>query len=219
MTPFYNELRLAPVLDADGRYVQVIGVQNDVTPVVRAQQALQAERDLSARYRVSAAETIAEQEQQLAELRVLQDALAPAELPVRPHLDLAGSVIPREPGLPGAFYLVAPGREDSTILAVGDVVGEGLQAARLATHVRSTLATFTRFSCDPLRLLELANHSLIEHTRSSPASCGPHARATGRPTGCCGGRPPVTCRRSRSTRASRSGGSSASGCRSATTST
>ena len=96
---FYNELRLAPVLGDDGGYAQVIGVQNDVSPLVRAQRSLQR-----------ATRVIAAQDQELAELRVLQRALTPAEPPARPHLELASCFLAAEDGVAGDFYLVAPGR-------------------------------------------------------------------------------------------------------------
>jgi sigma-B regulation protein RsbU (phosphoserine phosphatase) len=156
-TPFYNELRLAPVFDADGRYTQVIGVQNDVSPLVRAQRSLQR-----------ASRVIARQDQELAELRVLQRALTPAEPPARPHLELASCFLAAEDGVAGDFYLVAPGPRDATVVVVGDVIGHGLEAARRATFLRTALATFSRFTDDPARLLEMANHALIE--RSGPTT-------------------------------------------------
>jgi len=150
-TPFHNELRLAPVFDEKGRRIQVVGVQNDVSALVRAERSLQR-----------ASRRIADQDQELAELRVLQRALTPAEPPPRPGLDLAGSFIAAEAGVAGDFSLVAPAPRDATVLIVGDVIGHGLEAARRATFVRTALATFARFTDDPARLLEMANHALIE---------------------------------------------------------
>jgi PAS domain S-box-containing protein len=154
---FYNELRLAPVLDDDGAFKQVIGVQNDVSPLVRAQRSLRR-----------ATRVIAEQDQELAELRVLQRALTPAEPPARPHLELASCFLAAEDGVAGDFYLVAPGPRDATVFVVGDVIGHGLEAARRATFLRTALSTFCRFTDDPGRLLEMANHALIE--RSGPTT-------------------------------------------------
>jgi len=156
-TDFYNELRLAPVLDDDGGYAQVIGVQNDVSALVRAERSLRR-----------ATRVIAEQDQELAELRVLQRALTPAEPPSRPRLELASCFLAAEDGVAGDFYLVAPGPADATVFVVGDVIGHGLEAARRATFLRTALATFCRFSDDPSRLLEMANHALIE--RSGPTT-------------------------------------------------
>ncbi|WP_116453528.1 diguanylate cyclase domain-containing protein [Blastococcus litoris] len=43
--PWWNEIHLAPVLDADGEVAQYIGVQHDVTAQVEAERALIQERD------------------------------------------------------------------------------------------------------------------------------------------------------------------------------
>jgi PAS domain S-box-containing protein len=155
-TPFHNELRLAPVFDDDGRQIQVVGVQNDVSSLVRAERSL-----------LRATRVIADQDQELAELRVLQRALTPIEPPERPGLDLALSFVPAEGGVAGDFALVAPAPHDATVLVVGDVIGHGLEAARRATFVRTALATFARFTDDPARLLEMANHALIERAGTS----------------------------------------------------
>jgi len=166
-TSFYNELRLAPVHDDRGRMVQVIGVQNDVTALVERERRLEAERDRARSSLEQAGAVIARQDRQLAELRALQEALTPGEPPHRPHLDLASCFMPAEAGVAGDFYLVAPGPGDATVLVVGDVMGHGIDAARRATFVRAALATFARFTDDPVRLLELANTSLIERGGTS----------------------------------------------------
>ncbi|WP_432492098.1 EAL domain-containing protein [Kineococcus auxinigenes] len=44
-TPWWNEIQLAPVRDADGRVVRYVGLQNDVTERVEARRALEAEQD------------------------------------------------------------------------------------------------------------------------------------------------------------------------------
>jgi len=62
-SPFYNELRLAPVLDGEGRAVQIVGVQHDVTETVLAQRRMSRE---------------------LHELRALQSALTPTGRPPGP---------------------------------------------------------------------------------------------------------------------------------------
>ena len=105
---------------------------------------------------------LAERERELEELRALQRTLVPAEVPDRPDLELATCYVPAESGLGGDFFLVAEGPRDATIVAIGDVVGKGLHAARRAAYVRTALATFAPFEGDPIRLLEMANRSLIE---------------------------------------------------------
>src|SRR3954469_8017954 len=49
-TPWWNEIHLAPVTDADGTVVQYIGVQHDVTARVRAERSLLQERDRNRSY-------------------------------------------------------------------------------------------------------------------------------------------------------------------------
>ncbi|RJK95340.1 diguanylate cyclase domain-containing protein [Vallicoccus soli] len=48
--PWWNEIHLAPVFDDDGRLVQYIGVQNDVTARVEAEAALREERERARAY-------------------------------------------------------------------------------------------------------------------------------------------------------------------------
>lgn len=48
--PWWNEIYLAPVFDDTGRIAQYIGVQNDVTARVNAEESLRAERDRAEQY-------------------------------------------------------------------------------------------------------------------------------------------------------------------------
>ncbi|CAN5609843.1 hypothetical protein BH10ACT10_BH10ACT10_28560 [soil metagenome] len=50
LSPWWNEVHLSPVFDGDGRLVQYIGVQNDVTARVEAERALQQETDRAHAY-------------------------------------------------------------------------------------------------------------------------------------------------------------------------
>ena len=49
-TPWWNEVFLSPVVDEQGRVLQYIGVQNDVTARVEAERSLALERDRAASY-------------------------------------------------------------------------------------------------------------------------------------------------------------------------
>jgi serine phosphatase RsbU (regulator of sigma subunit) len=102
------------------------------------------------------------QQDELSELESLRAVLTPAEGPVVPHLQVATAFTPAEGLAAGDFYLVVPGPGESTMVVVGDVVGHGLEAARCAAFVRAALATFARFSSDPVQLLQLANAALTE---------------------------------------------------------
>jgi serine phosphatase RsbU (regulator of sigma subunit) len=103
-----------------------------------------------------------EGERQMAELRDLQEALAPPGVPSRPALELASCYVPAEGGAGGDFFLVAPGPRDTTVVVVGDVAGKGLQAAKRAAYVRMGFAAAAPFQDNPCKLLELANSNLIE---------------------------------------------------------
>jgi serine phosphatase RsbU (regulator of sigma subunit) len=105
---------------------------------------------------------------ELRDLQAMRDVLAPAELPVRPGIEFECAFAPSADGVAGDFYLVAPGPdEDSTVLAVGDVSGKGLEAARRATFVRTALATFAGFVDEPCQLLQLSNQVLVERAGTS----------------------------------------------------
>jgi serine phosphatase RsbU (regulator of sigma subunit) len=107
--------------------------------------------------------TVAKQDRELAELQAIQEALTPPSPPARPGLDLATCYVPAEQGVGGDFYVVAEGpTAETTIVAVGDVEGKGVEAARGAAFVRTAIATAAPYTDDPSRLLELANQSLIE---------------------------------------------------------
>jgi len=110
---------------------------------------------------------MAAQERELAELRSLQEALAPREPHPRPALNLAATYVPAQQGVSGDFYLIAPGPRESTVVVIGDVLGKGLEAARRAAFVRAALASFAPFSDDPANLLEMANQSLVERAGTS----------------------------------------------------
>jgi serine phosphatase RsbU (regulator of sigma subunit) len=99
---------------------------------------------------------------QLEELRTIQRALAPAEAPERPALELATCYLPAEHGVSGDFFIVSEAPGSATLLAVGDVAGRGLHAAKRAWYVRTLIASSGEFSGDPATMLERANRALIE---------------------------------------------------------
>jgi serine phosphatase RsbU (regulator of sigma subunit) len=96
------------------------------------------------------------------ELDAIRAALAPAELPEIPDLDAAAAFVPSELGVSGDFYLLTNGPDGSTVAVVGDVVGHGPAAARLATFIRARFAAFAANTSDPAELLALTNAALVE---------------------------------------------------------
>jgi serine phosphatase RsbU (regulator of sigma subunit) len=96
------------------------------------------------------------------ELEAIRAALTPATLPELADVDAAAAFIPSEYGVSGDFYLLTNGPDGSTLAIVGDVVGHGPEAARLATFVRARLAALAAGTSDPAELLTLANAALVD---------------------------------------------------------
>jgi serine phosphatase RsbU (regulator of sigma subunit) len=96
------------------------------------------------------------------ELEAIRAALTPADLPELPGVDAGAAFVPSELGVSGDFYLLTNGPDGSAIAIVGDVVGHGPAAARLATFIRARLATFVANTSDPAELLMLTNAALAD---------------------------------------------------------
>jgi serine phosphatase RsbU (regulator of sigma subunit) len=96
------------------------------------------------------------------ELEAIRAALAPADLPDLSGVDAAAAFVPSELGVSGDFYLLTNGPDGSTVAIVGDVVGHGPAAARLATFIRARFAALAANTSDPAELLTLANTALAE---------------------------------------------------------
>jgi serine phosphatase RsbU (regulator of sigma subunit) len=96
------------------------------------------------------------------ELEAIRAALTPSSLPELPEVDAGAAFVPSEYGVSGDFYLLTNGPDGSTIAVVGDVVGHGPKAARLATFIRARFAAFAANTSDPGEILSLANAALLE---------------------------------------------------------
>lgn len=100
------------------------------------------------------------------ELEMIRAALTPADLPDLPGVDAGAAFVPSELGVSGDFYLLTNGPDGSAVAIVGDVVGHGPEAARLATFIRARLAAFAANTSDPAELLKMANAALAERPGS-----------------------------------------------------
>jgi serine phosphatase RsbU (regulator of sigma subunit) len=96
------------------------------------------------------------------ELEEIRAALTPPSLPELSDVDAAAAFVPSELGVSGDFYLLTNGPDGSTVAVVGDVVGHGPKAARLATFIRARLAAFAANTADPAEILMLANAALFD---------------------------------------------------------
>lgn len=121
-----------------------------------------AERELVARLRAA--------ELELVNLRAIRDALLPPTLVQREGMSIAAEVIPAEPYVGGDFLFVGDGLRGTVVVAVGDVFGRGLQAARRSPFARTVLAAVASFSDDPGRLLQWVNVALVERIAESAES-------------------------------------------------
>ena len=96
------------------------------------------------------------------ELEDIRAALTPVDLPDLADVDAGAAFAPSDHGVSGDFYLLTNGPDGSTVAVVGDVVGHGPRAARLATFIRARLAAFAANTSEPAEILELANAALLE---------------------------------------------------------
>jgi serine phosphatase RsbU (regulator of sigma subunit) len=117
--------------------------------------------------RVGLEREVRRRDRELIELRTIQETLSPPAPEPRPGLQLATCYLPAQDGVAGDFYLVTQGMKDSTVIAIGDVAGRGLEAAKRAWFVRTVLASSADFTEDPGEMLDLANYSLIEESGAS----------------------------------------------------
>lgn len=108
-------------------------------------------------------------EHSVEELEAIRAALTPSALPRLPGLDAAAAFVPSEYGVSGDFYLLTNGPDSSAVAIVGDVVGHGPEAARLATFIRARFAAFAASTSDPAELLMLANGALAGRPRDERA--------------------------------------------------
>ncbi|HEY5941601.1 MAG TPA: PP2C family protein-serine/threonine phosphatase [Solirubrobacterales bacterium] len=108
------------------------------------------------------AERLHKLEHSAEELEAIRAALTPTALPDLPGVDAGAAFVPSELGVSGDFYLLTNGPDGSTVAVVGDVVGHGPAAARLATFVRARFAALAASTSDPAELLSLANDALAE---------------------------------------------------------
>jgi len=106
------------------------------------------------------------------ELETIQAALTPNSLPELPNADVGAAFVPSEFGVTGDFYLITNGPDESSVAVIGDVVGHGPEAARLATFIRARFAAFTAATSDPGELLTLTNEALSDrpHPRNELVS-------------------------------------------------
>lgn len=90
-------------------------------------------------------------------------ALQPARLPEVPGVRLAARYLPAERGLGGDWYDVFRLPAGSLGVAIGDVVGHGIEAAAEAVRLRSALRGAVLEGCTPPEVVAALNRHAILH--------------------------------------------------------
>ncbi|HEV2784107.1 MAG TPA: PP2C family protein-serine/threonine phosphatase [Actinophytocola sp.] len=93
----------------------------------------------------------------------LLSTLRPPALPSVPSIRLAAIYRPADGPVDvgGDFYDVHPQADGSTLIALGDVCGNGAEAAALSGRFRHALAALRLVENDPHRLLRLLNQAML----------------------------------------------------------
>ena len=135
--------RVEFVRDRAGRVVSVSGTLQDITEQAETRRALALTTDLLQR------------EQETATL--LQAALVPKVLPEAPGLDLAARYLPAEVGVGGDWYDASIQPDGRLLLAIGDVAGHGVAAAKAMNEIRIASRAFSLNESSPSRILDKLN--------------------------------------------------------------
>ncbi len=154
----------APVLDAEGRVRLIVHRVEEVTDVVRGEteveggrRRLHAELFARAQELQEANEDLrATQARERAVVLTLQEAMLPAPRPVGHHR----AAVRYRPAVSalnvcGDWYDLAELPGDRMAVAVGDVVGHGLDAACVMGQLRSALSAATRVAAGPAQALDV----------------------------------------------------------------
>jgi phosphoserine phosphatase RsbU/P len=109
---------------------------------------------------------------QQAALEGLETTLHPADLPTVPGARLAAHYRPAAGPLRvgGDFYDVHPRSDGTLLFLLGDVCGNGPEAAALTGSIRHALGALHLVEREPQRLMELVNQTLLATGRSRFAS-------------------------------------------------
>jgi hypothetical protein len=107
---------------------------------------------------------------EIAQARHIQQVLIPQELPQLSDMHIESEYRPaREVG--GDFFQIVPnGKDDSSLIAFGDVTGKGLQAGMLVSLIIGAIRASAEHDNSPQRMLEVLNEQLCER-ESATATC------------------------------------------------
>ena len=94
---------------------------------------------------------------------ILESELVPGPLPDVPGTVLAAAYLPAKEAIRvgGDFYEVYPAPDGSALFMLGDVAGNGVEAAALAGRIEHSVAALRLVESRPVRLLHLLNQAIL----------------------------------------------------------
>jgi sigma-B regulation protein RsbU (phosphoserine phosphatase) len=146
-------VRAAPVHDDVGVTIASVLVVDDITERVDTEQRLVDERERS----VDLADT-------------LQRGLLPSTLPEADWLEFGSAYLPMTDGLDvgGDFYDVFERSDGQWVIAIGDVMGKGADAATVTSMARHAIRTASLATDDPRSMLSTLNQALLSEGTDRP---------------------------------------------------
>jgi sigma-B regulation protein RsbU (phosphoserine phosphatase) len=151
-----------PVLSPSGEILGTFCVVDTKTREWSAQDervletlAEAASREIALRAAIESAEALA---------RSLQASLLPQRLPVVPGIDIVARYAPAGTGAEvlGDFYDVIALGDDRWGIAIGDVCGKGVEAAKVTALARYTIRAAATLDPDPGRVLGVLNRAMLD---------------------------------------------------------
>lgn len=155
-----------PLLDGSGEVIGGIGLawsdsqRFDDAQVARLSLIVEAVSEATARTRLSEQERDSLSAVDDAQVKLLQDAFLPRELPPTPGLEVAAAYLPARGAPMGGDWYDVFSVEDYTILVVGDVAGHGLKESAVMAQVRNAIRAFAVEGTTPARILSRVNRML-----------------------------------------------------------
>lgn len=140
--------------DEQGEVVGLRGTTQDVTDHRRSEEALLGARERLLRERRA--------------VDVLHEALIHHDFPDVPGIEIAARYLSAEveADVGGDWYDAFPMPDGRVMLAVGDVAGHGLRAARLMAKLRHAIRAYATVDPDPVRVLELLDRFLAHFSEA-----------------------------------------------------
>jgi serine phosphatase RsbU (regulator of sigma subunit) len=133
-----------------------------------------------------------------AQVKLLQDAFLPRELPPTPGLEVAAAYVPSRGAPMGGDWYDLFSVDDYTCLVVGDVAGHGVKEAAVMAQLRNAIRAFAVEGTTPARILARVNRTLctLEPDATASAVVALWDPASGYLTRANAGHPPVLrCRK------------------------